>query len=156
MSYVTLAFYKGAKSENPHARPFDRLTCWRTRSRFSHCELVVVQDIAAGISRCYSSSLRDNGVRAKLIDLKSGRWVLVQVPDLSLKDAVKWFELHQGAPYDWFGLLGWVFPWRVSNRAWWFCSEACAEALGLLESWKTSPGDLYATALHLGGREVTP
>lgn len=156
MKTVTLAFYKGTSAENPKARPFDRLTCWRTRSRFSHVELVVTTGDITGLSNCWSSSFRDQGVRPALIDLASGRWVLVEVPDLSLQDAVKWFELHQGAPYDWFGLLGWVLPWRVSNRAWWFCSEACAEALGLLESWKTSPGDLYATALHLGGREVTP
>lgn len=150
-----LAFYKGTLDENPGALLFDRLTCWRTGSRFSHCELVEVPNRQGIAQLCCSSSFRDKGVRSKWIDLTSGRWVLVEVPSLKVEPALHWFMEHAGAPYDWFGLLGWVFPWRVSMREWWFCSEACAEALGLPESWKTSPGDLYRVALQLGGQEVT-
>ncbi|MBX3588860.1 MAG: hypothetical protein KF796_19685 [Ramlibacter sp.] len=151
---ITIAFYKGRLAENDHALLFDRLTCWRTRSRFSHCELVLPEP--SGGQKCWSSSFRDHGVRGKAVDLTTGRWVLIKVPGVSADTASAWFKAHVGAPYDWFGLLGWVFPWRVSNRAWWFCSEACAEAMGLEESWHISPGDLYQLALHMDGWEVAP
>jgi len=143
---LTYAFYKGRKAENPRARIFDRLVCWRTRGRFSHCELV--QDIISPHGLCWSASLRDRGVRQKWIDLASGRWELVTVPG-DRAAAVRWFEAHKGAPYDWFGLLGWLAPWRVSNAQWWYCSEACGAAAGLPPEQirRLSPNDFYRWAM---------
>lgn len=141
---VTLAFYKGQRSENDHALLFDRLVCWRTASRFSHVELVL-EEMPGGRARCASSSLRDGGVRVKEIDLRTGRWVLATVEG-DIDDARDWFRRHDGLPYDWFSLLGWVLPWRVSFWRWWFCSEAVAESLGRPRSWRISPDDLFKTA----------
>jgi hypothetical protein len=140
---IQLAFYLGTKRENPAARLFDRLVCWRTGGRFSHVEVVDEYLSNTGfVARCLSSSFRDGGVRSKVIDLDSGRWVLKSLP--GDPEAVRpWFTAHMGEPYDWFGLFGWVLPWRVSNRRWWFCSEAVAEAMGLPESWRISPNDLH-------------
>jgi hypothetical protein len=139
---ITLAFYKGTAAENPSARFFDQLVCWRTHGRFSHCEIVV--DPATGL--CASSSLRDHGVRFKYINLHSGRWELVTVPG-DVDKAVEWFKAREGAPYDWFGLLAWAVPWRVDRRGRWFCSESCAAALGLPQPWGISPNDLYHIAV---------
>jgi hypothetical protein len=143
---ITLAFYKGTRAENPKARVFDRLVCWRTGGRFSHCELV--QDIISPHGLCWSASLRDGGVRQKWIDLASGRWELVTIPG-DKAAAVAWFEAHRGAPYDWFGLLGWVVPWRMSVQRWWYCSESCGAAAGLPPDTtrRLSPSDLYRWAV---------
>lgn len=144
---ITIAFYKGTREENPLARLFDRLVCWRTHGRFSHVE--IVRGLRTdGLAICMSSSWRDDGVRIKAIDLTSGRWELVQIPG-DVEHAASWFADHLGQPYDAFGLLAWVLPWRVSDRRAWFCSEACAQALGLAESWHTSPNDLFHIALML-------
>ena len=123
-----LAFYKGRD------RLFDRAVQWWTNGPYSHCELVI-----DGL--CYSSSLRDDGIRTKVIDLTSGRWDVVAVT-IDERAAQDWFFNHRGAAYDWAGLLGFVLPWRTQDRRRWFCSEACAEAMGLPESWTISPNDL--------------
>lgn len=138
---LELAFYKGTRAENPASRLFDRIVCWRTGGRFSHVEIVCTT-VSDGRTVCASSSFRDGGVRFKTIDLNTGRWERVTV-DGDHSAAVFWFSEHEDQPYDWFGLLGWVFPWRVSNRRWWFCSEAVSEALGIPDSWRISPSDLY-------------
>lgn len=132
---ITLAMYKGP-APTLLRRIVHRLICWRTRGPYSHVELV--KDGYLG----FSASFLDGGVRRKAIDFNTGRWDMVTVPGDEAK-AVAWFDAHMGAPYDWFGLFGWVIPWRVSYRKWWFCSEAVAEAIGMPQSWRTSPNDLY-------------
>ncbi|UUZ68071.1 hypothetical protein LP416_27790 [Polaromonas sp. P2-4] len=107
---------------------------WWTRGPYSHCELVI-----DGL--CFSSSLRDGGVRVKRIDLTTGRWDVVTV-QADAQHARDWFYAHLGAGYDAAGLLGFVLPWRTQDRRRWFCSEACAEALLMPESWAISPNGL--------------
>ena len=60
MSAVQLAMYK-AKGDL-----FNGLIRWWTGSQYSHCELVV-----RGV--CYSSTIRDGGVRAKVMALLDNR-----------------------------------------------------------------------------------
>lgn len=136
---MKVAFYLGRKAENPKAKFFDRLTCAWTKSRYSHCELVI-----DGL--CYSSSKRDGGVRAKQINLDSGHWHVFDVKG-DAEAAKQWFREHFGARYDVAGLFGFVLPWRTHNPDRWFCSEACAAALKIPEPWQLSPGDLFN---HLG------
>ena len=142
---ITLIFYKGTRAANPHARLFDRLATWRTRGPYSHCELVL--DRIDHMVLCWSSSFLDGGVRSKWIDVSTGRWDVVTFPG-DRAAAARWFEAHQGEPYDWFALMGWVLPWRVSHRRWWFCSEACGAAIGLPSevTRRLSPSDLYQHA----------
>lgn len=127
---LTLAFYKGRREENRKARVFDRLVTWwpRSRGRFSHVELVTTR--LWGSAHCWSSSARDGGVREKWIDLATGRWVLVVLPDHDVTPAVAWFDKHVGQPYDYPGILGYVLPLKQQRR-WWYCSEAVAAALTL-------------------------
>jgi hypothetical protein len=126
---MQLAFYKG------RTRLFDRAVQWYTQGPYSHCELVID-------GQCYSSSLRDGGVRVKTIDLMSGNWDVVPVAE-NQKLALDWFTLHLGDKYDTAGLFGFVLPWRLEARSRWFCSEACAEALGFAKSWQLSPNELF-------------
>lgn len=131
---MQMAFYKG------RTRLFDRLVQWWTRGPYSHCELVINGE-------CYSASLRDGGVRSKMIDLASGRWdVMPLPPHLATTDhqadALIWFMAHAGAGYDVAGLFGFVLPCRAHSRRRWFCSEPVAEALGIKRSWTISPNSL--------------
>lgn len=119
-----------------------RLVCWRTRGAYSHCELI------DGEGQGWTASWMDGGVRRKAIDFGSGHWDVITVAG-DLEAAVAWFRAHQGQGYDVFGLLGWVLPWRVSDRRRWFCSEAIATAMGLVNAWHISPNDLPA---RLGAR----
>lgn len=101
----------------------DKLIRVATFSKYSHCELVI-DDV------CYSSSPRDNGVRARVIDLSSGSWDLIRVsgdPDFALK----WFKEHEGLPYDLWGAVKTVIPFSLNSEDKWFCSEACAAMLQL-------------------------
>ena len=129
---MQIAYYTGRRLL------FDRLVQWWTGGPYSHCELVL-----NGV--CHSASLRDGGVRSKVIDLTTGRWDVLDLPQYDAGDevdALQWFAVHAGEGYDVAGLLGFVLPWRTQNRRRWFCSEAIAEALQITRSWEKSPNDL--------------
>jgi hypothetical protein len=130
---MIVAFYKHQD------RLFDRLVRFVTGSVYSHCELIV-----NGVS--YSASMRDGGVRQKVIDYKPERWDFVEV-DGEAMTAVRWFHEHEEDHYDYLGLLGFLTPWRTESQSRWFCSEAVAAALGIPEPWKFSPGKLYRRLL---------
>lgn len=135
---VKVAFYKGRDTF------LDRLVQWWTNSTYSHCE-IVIGDMA------YSSSPRDGGVRAKKIAFTPEHWDFVVVPDANVGQVLQWFEQHAGAKYDWLGLLGFVIPHRFNWPDRWFCSEACAEALGFTKSWELAPCDLFHLLADKGG-----
>jgi hypothetical protein len=112
---------------------------WRTHSPYSHCELVVD-------GWCYSSSGRDGGVRAKQIDLSEG-WDVVDVPWawVNKQDVLDFFAVTSGCRYDYLGVIvGAVFGTKTNKRNRWFCSEWCAEALGMAEPWRWTPASLGA------------
>ncbi|MGJ8689843.1 MAG: hypothetical protein ACSHXZ_10010 [Gammaproteobacteria bacterium] len=134
---MQLAFYKGGK------RLFDRMVQWWTRSSYSHCELVLSYQLDSGEAECASSSKLDGGVRIKLIDLSPDRWDLVDLPFTDEAAARDWFLLHLGEDYDVKGLIGFVGPIEGRSKKW-FCSEACAAALGYKDPWRYSPAMLAA------------
>lgn len=134
---MKIAFYRGRN------RIFDKLVQWWTRSPYSHCELVLSYQLDGEASECASSSKLDGGVRVKFIDLAPDRWDLVDLP-LADEGAVRdWFQLHLGEDYDIKGLLGFVGPIKGRNKKW-FCSEACAAAIGYEDPWRYSPAMLAA------------
>lgn len=133
MAGVQLALYK------PH-RAMDiggRLICLWTRSRYSHVEVVI-----DGI--CYSSSLRDGGVRAKRIDLTPGWWRVIPVTWRDPEAALRIWSIYQGEPYGWGDLvMQHVLRLPISDPGL-LCSELCALMLGLPASTARgmSPGAL--------------
>jgi len=139
---VYVAFYRGrANKRFSLARLGDWITRRVTRGKYSHCEIAV----SFNYDRydCYSASFRDGGVRFKpLMALPSDKWDLTPVNIDA--DAVKEFFIrHEGKPYDWRGVLGFVFYNRASRRRW-FCSEFCSACLGFSEAWRISPSLLHA------------
>lgn len=114
-----------------------RLRSW---SRYSHIELV--HGWRGSVGNCWSSSDRDDGVRAKDIDLGSGRWDVFLDPWAGPAEraaALSWFEEHEGAPYDFIGNLGFVLPFRTDSSGKFICSEAVAAARGLPRPWSYHP-----------------
>lgn len=132
---MQLAFYKGPADGRMNQAAHIAVARW-THGEYSHVELLVSD------GSCWSSSMRDGGVRNKRIALNTGRWDLVSI-DADETAAVKWFQEHDGELYDFPGLCGFLLPWRVEDRNRRFCSEAIAAALGLPYSWLISPNDLY-------------
>lgn len=113
-----------------------------TLSAYSHCELEI-----DGI--CHSSSIRDGGVRAKVIDLASGHWDVFTVSG-DAPAARAWFDAHDGQPYDWTGVGDIFLRWIPKQPGHWFCSESIAAALGLPDPSTLSPQGLLSALTRAG------
>ena len=135
------------------ARFTDGLTRILTRGRYSHCEIAIrlaVQDSEPQYE-CYSASLRDGGVRRKIMPLPSAKWDLIELPDSVGGRLETLWSQTQSQGYDLPGAFGVVFG-LPENRRRWFCSEWVGAALGLSESWRFSPNDLAVIA-NMGREE---
>lgn len=111
---------------------------WWTRSIYSHCELVV-----DGV--CYSSSIMDKGVRAKVIELEPAKWDVIDLPRANAQQIVRYFKGTDSNTYGWFSLVAsQLFNRNQSDKTSQFCSEWCAAALGIPNPAMYSPGALAA------------
>ena len=130
----TLAFYKAPGLLG------DKLIRFWTRSKYSHCELII-NDI------WYSSSMRDGGVRQRTSEARpTEHWDFIEIElshDLALEALAKFDEI-KNQPYDLFGILfSQLIKADGHDRGKWFCSEVCAYMLGLKNPHRYSPADLY-------------
>lgn len=139
MTCIALAAY------TPH-RPQDalgHLTAWWTdrnparrtppgRPPVSHVEVVID-------GMCHSSSLRDGGVRRKLIDLNRPHWRVIPITWRSPEAALKVFARHNGEPYAWGDLVAQhVLRLPIDFRGP-TCSELCALMLGIPRAERIDP-----------------
>ena len=143
MAKVYLALYKGRKSGRTPKALAMRFADWvvrkATRGIYSHCEIAVA--LGDGVFECYSSSLRDGGVRSKTMPLPADKWDLVPISDDLLPWVESCYQHTKGQKYDLAGALGVVLP--VQHRLdKWFCSEWCAAALGVQYPDRYSPQEL--------------
>lgn len=140
-----LALYKGNREGwgivSIKARFGDWITRKITCSIYSHCEIAV--PLSGGGYACYSSSIRDGGVRVKKMDLPSEKWDLIELPGVTAADLDRVWQAAQGKRYDWLGAIGTVLKIRQRPDKW-FCSEFCAAVIGFGEPSKYSPADLAA------------
>lgn len=136
-----IAFYRGPpRNDWLHTVSHYGIRLW-TWSKWSHAELVI-----DGV--CYSSSSRDGGIRAKHIDLTSGRWnvVDIELTDEQTAKALAWFMVNDGDKYDWAGIIRFVIPFIPQGERRWFCFEAIGESLGFAGAHKLTANDLYRWA----------
>lgn len=134
---VQIAFYKGSK------RLFNRLTSWWLAGPYSHVELVLGYD-QAGQAICASSSMMDGGVRVKHMRLNPDHWDVAEVSGCA-DAAWAWLAEHEGAGYDYLGLLGFVARVLGHDQKRFVCSEAVAEMLGVVDGWRFDPCSLHAS-----------
>lgn len=148
---MQLALYKGTRPGL--AGLFNRVVRWWTNGPYSHCE-IVLQALDGSQMLCASSSNTDGGVRFKAIDLDPERWDLIALPAENATAVIRWFDAHLGEGYDFIGLAGFVLRRSDGSKRRWFCSEACAAALGLDEPWRFCPNTLAALARGVGPAKV--
>ena len=135
---IKLASYKGkGKIGNSLIR------LWKN-SIFSHCELVDLEGY------CFSSSIMDKGVRKKKIDLTPENWDVIELPWANESRLHNYFAQTVGEPYSWSSLIAsQFFATEYNEKGAAFCSDWCADALGLPNSVIYSPGTLRELALYL-------
>ena len=137
---VQIAMYKGRGLIG------NAITRWWTGSQYSHVELVI-----DGI--CYSASFMDGGVRAKVINLSSGKWDLIPADWIDADRALEFFRKTKGAKYDWFGIFGaQMFNRRRHMQSRYFCSEWLSAAAGLPNAEIYSPYALMKLAMFFNAR----
>lgn len=130
-------------------RLFARVIHAWDKADVSHCE--VAADWAGLQHECWSASFLDKGVRHKSLRLDPAKWRVYEVPH-DPDQARVWFAAYEGCWYDVLGLLGFVIrPIKGWLRAF-FCSEACAEMLGLIEAWRYTPRTLELYCAAVGRR----
>jgi len=123
----------------------DNLISYFTKSKIIHCELVTVKSTKDNKFFGYSSYL-GKGVRCGWIDINDN-WVILplnktQFKDIKAQDIKDFYAKTEGKKYDYLGCLGFVFG-NPDDPKRYFCSEWCAEALGIENPSKISPAKLY-------------
>ena len=145
---MKVAFYKGTHAGLPGI--YNRLVRWWTRSPYSHVELILADRPKKGFSYAASSSAMDGGVRFKTIEFDPALWEIVELPERMDENAAwNWFLEHEGQAYDLLGNLHFVVSAIGDDKRKWFCSEACAAALGMPNPERFDPGTLYAALTYL-------
>lgn len=135
---IYLACYKGKTKKHLH-RLCDKITKFFTRGQYSHCEIVVFE---RNQCYCYSSSIRDGGVRIKKMDLNPEHWDFFALPYLEYHQLYNYFNATVGSGYDLWGALGCVAGLR-QHKSKYFCSEWCFNAIFQSEQgWRFSPSQL--------------
>ncbi|MCK9089422.1 enoyl-CoA hydratase [Haemophilus influenzae] len=152
---IYLALYKGKKSGKKPKDLLARLSDWLTRKltkgAYSHCEIAVMKETFVSghhyetevTYECYSSSIRDGGVRCKEIDVSDSlKWDLIPLNDVTEEQIKAYFSRTSGKKYDWWGTLGIVLGIK-QKRSKYFCSEWCFNALrNTDQGWRFSPNQL--------------
>lgn len=146
MSKVYLALYKGHRDGKGVRVWVSRLGDWLTRKLtrgiYSHCEIAI--RVNHKTYHCYSASVRDGGVRVKMMDLSANKWDLIPLDYKVAKKVQHYFLSTAAEPYDWLGALGVVLKTKQDSHKF-FCSEWCFNALfGGSNGWRFSPNDLAA------------
>lgn len=153
MDEIYIAFYKGNRDKKDglafyyRAKLSDWLIRVFTKGPYSHAELAV--PLGEGQYRCYTSSIRDGGVRVKNMPLPEDKWDLIPISKLgslrndSPETIEAFFESKKGLKYDFLGALGIILPTQDRANKW-FCSEIIAEYFGIHQSWRYSPNLLWS------------
>lgn len=135
------AFYKGTRPGLPGI--YNRAVRWGRQSRYSHCELIFSNGLAA------SSSFMDGGVRFKEIEFDPANWDFVELPAHLELPALQWFIDHEGEEYDLMGNAFFILSIFTQSEGKVFCSEAIAAALGFDDPWRFDPAILFTVLSRL-------
>ena len=142
---VFLACYHGRADKVGH-RLCDAITRFITKGKYSHCEIAI--KVQGNIYHCYSSSIRDGGVRTKTM-LLDDKWDLIALDSISPEQITRYYRQNHGSDYDLLGALGCVAG-LPQNADKFFCSEWCYNAIfGSNQGFRFSPNQLAQIVRHL-------
>ena len=131
-----------ATNANWWQRALCHLTRWRLVSAWCHAGIV-----CDGVLH----HMTLNGM-ASTDDWTPARWDLIPLHAscrVALTDALR---RYANAKYDWFSMLGFVLPWRVTDRNRLYCFELPAEVLGVSHSQLVTPERLLHACLKGEGK----
>lgn len=136
---LKLAFYRGKGNWITY------LIRLLTLGIYSHTELVFNEN------ECFSASGRGAAcVRWVHQDLTNGwDFILISVPPHEIEKVRAFANQFVGLPYNWTGMLKWLFPWLQPKPDHWYCTELLVmvlqECFGLLQGVprQISPKRLY-------------
>lgn len=128
---IKVAFYKASKGKWT-----DKFVAWLIGSRYSHCEIIIGQ-------HCFSSSMRDGGVRWKCIkDIEtSGKWDIIELPKATHRATNNFFTFYQnvkGSRYDFLSLVINFFSHHKQDRdnRKYYCFEFVAKSINKIYGTK--------------------
>ncbi len=127
---VALALYKGKGGLA------NSLIRWKSKSIYSHCELVVD-------GWMYSSTVRDGGVRCKIDYLPEEEWDIIPIHFNNGESILSHYYETKNNPYGWRDLIqSQIFNRPTADDRGDFCSEWCAKALGIPDAQHYDPARL--------------
>lgn len=145
-------FYKGKRPwTEPKNKLSDFLIRQFTHGKYSHCE-IAVQTESPAFYECFTSSIRDGGVRSKPMILKEDHWDKIEI-NIDLQKLRKFLKETDDYKYDFLGCIGILTSKIKHSRHRYFCSEWCAEFLGIKNPEKISPNKLYDILTHQIGEK---
>lgn len=147
-----VAFYIAKKRPEKNIRVWDKVVSAIDGSPFSHAELVFPQK--SGNFICLSSSIRDNGVRVKIMALDPSIWVLMPVK-VDRAYCFSWMRRHDNCGYSKQGLIRTKLHWWPDFSDAYFCSEVVSELLGIDQPATYGPRRLWMHLLSLGAQQIT-
>ena len=119
---------------------FSTLIKWRLVSKYCHGGIVINNKIM----HCTSKGL----VSEDFTITKSDRyWDVIDLGNEIDDYVLDLFEQYKGTKYDWFSLIGFILPWRVTNRKAMYCFEWCLLAMGGIITERVTPENLYLLAI---------
>ena len=118
---------------------FSMLTRWRLHTKFPHAGIVIGDTL--------THATLQGGVRD--VPFNPEGWVLYDYPAVSDELARERLARFSGAKYDWFALLAFVFPWRISDSRRVYCFELVWFVMtGENPSFKVTPEMILAKLLE--------
>jgi hypothetical protein len=142
---VYLASYKGTgKGFNGLV---DKGIRFITRGQYSHSEICIGNPFFAQ-ALCITSAGTEGGVKARRLRFKEDEWDITILNKVTPEQVTLWYQQNAGAKYDFIGVVRFMIPF-VSNESKkkWFCSEAAASIIGMVEPWRYDPSTLHAVAM---------
>lgn len=119
-------------------RAFHALTAARLLTSYPHAGIVIGDQLM--------HSTLSNGLHSETFDPLG--WHLFDLGDDDGLAHVR-FRDFEGTPYDLFGLLAFILPWRVSDSSRIYCYEWCWLAIaGTMPRRRVTPEDLLALCLQ--------
>jgi len=148
---IKIAFYKA------NGTIVDKLIRFWTRSKYSHCELIINGIWYTSISRKDDIS---KGITKRKLLPKEGHWDYIEIEGLDynkVQDSIEFFNSQLNKKYDWLGIfLSQFIPLKIQDKDKWFCSEIDSKMLKIsgfnlsLEPNQYSPGRLFEEIKQYG------